>query len=281
VKGQGQNPPLVDQFDLSTPVATNGPHAWLTAVWPRPGGPQPIPGNDYVLRFTAHDTAGNTGFQSETLVSWLGGAHSAVEATSPADDATVSGADVAIVAAPDANGHEPQYAALNVDEGGGYPNQTWYVGESGVPPWAIPNDTDGGWDTTKFGNGPHVVWATLYTAEPLPASSAGTLVNVDNGDPAITVTGIAAGDHVTGSVALHATLTGIPAGWDDPYRVEFYANGRKVIDDNTPGAGIGGTWNTGAYDDGRVEIRAVARFFGLGIAEWSLWSQPVVVTVQH
>jgi hypothetical protein len=282
VRGFGQGATKVDEFDVDDPLETQGPTAWFAASWPRPNGPQPTAGQDYRLIWQPTDTAGSqTPYPSEGQVSWLGAAHSSVALTTPAAGTTVSGTNVAMVAEPDLNGHNGTYGQIDVDQGA----WSWYVDESSAPPWTVPSDFEpDGWDTTAFANGPHLLQAQVFTDESSgTAPSPGTIVTVDNADPKIVVTGVDAGDRVTGQVHLHATLSGLPAGWDGPYRIEFFANAKGVAEDNTPAPLAGdGTWGTAAFDDGRVEVRARASFFGNGNnSQWTLWSAPVVVAVEH
>ncbi len=271
----------VDQFDVRTPIATRGPDAWFAASWPRPGGFQPVATKTYTLAFTAIDSAGSaSGFAYPATVSWLAGSHSSVGISEPSAGATVGGAHVTIAADPDLNGAQAFNGQIDVDLGGA----DFPIDGTTTPAWTIPNDSQpGGWNTTQVANGPHLLQADVFTNENLgDAPSPGRIVTVDNADPRIVVGGVSAGDHVTGSVHLHAALSGLPGGWPAPVEVVFYANGRSVDEDTSPAPqAADGTWSTAPYDDGRVEVRAVAIFFGQGTASWRLWSAPVVVTVHH
>jgi hypothetical protein len=271
----------VEQFDVHGPVATDGPDAWFAVSWPRPGGVQPVAGKAYTVRFTASDETGSSGdIAYDATVSWLPGSHSSVAISAPAAGATVSGTDVTIGAHPDLNGAQAFGGQLDVDVGAA----DFSIDGTTTPPWTIPNDVEpDGWDTTRLANGPHLLQADIFTNTGNgDAPSPGRIVTVDNADPRIAVGGVAAGDHVTGSVHLHAALAGLPEGWGTPNQVEFFANGREVADDTSPAPlAADGTWNTAPYDDGRVEVRSVATFFGATGGIWQLWSAPVVVTVRH
>jgi len=256
--------------DLALPQIgqDNGPAAMFGAVWPGSTN------GKYLFRVTATDSAGNkTPYPMDVQLTLGGPVGDSIDLVDPGTGASVAGSNVAIEADP-----HPQQASpvmLSVD---GAPN--WTLWGDGAPPWRIPNDANDGWDTREWFNGPHIVTAGLYAGDDDPLYTGGRLVTVTNGNPEVTVGGVSAGDLVTGAVPLTASLSGVPSQWSLE-SVQFFANGRPVGEDPTPGNGFTTSWGTGAFDDGSVQVRAVAHYTdGLGHF-FDLWSVRVNVLVRH
>ena len=110
-------------------------------------------------------------------------------------------------------GHDTDGVALAVDGSGDFGQ--WNLSQYDTPTlWTIPNDNyPDGWNSTLWGNGPHVVSATIDTHdttsfEAFEVTSPGTLVTVSNGPASIAVNGVTDSQQVSGTVPLSPTISG-------------------------------------------------------------------------
>ena len=203
-------------FSLSwdTEQASDGPHT-LTAV--------------------VRDVAGNTGSASAVDVTVDNG-RPTVAITSPADQATVSGAVIAAATAADSTGVVDVKFFID-----GVLRLT-----DDAPPYEFP------WDTVTGADGAHTVTAEATDATGINGSAQIT-VTVDNNPPAVAIQSPADQASVRGAVPVAASATDA-VGVED---VRFFVDGLlRATDDAAP---HGFDWNSTAESDGPHILSAEAR----------------------
>jgi hypothetical protein len=248
----------VEFFDGTTSLGTdtNGADGW-SVTWNTTTGAD----GPHTIRATATDTVNQTGTDTNnvTVQNVAVDAPPSVSVTSPADGATVSGANVSLQATA-----TDDHGVTKVE----FFDGTTSLGTdtNGADGWSVT------WNTTAVADGPHTIRATATDTINQTATDTNS-VTVDNSAPSVSISSPTAGATVSG-------VTSVVAVASDPQglaSVTFFVDGTSIGTDTNGTDGWSATWNTIAASNGPHDLTArVTNLAGLATT-----SSIVTVTVSN